>query len=108
VTPEGRIKKAVKDFLYAQGVSSLARPCNPSYGYYIMPVPAGIGSSTLDFIGCCRGVFFAIETKAPGGKLTARQKVIAEMILTGAGYVFIVFDIDEFKSEWTVRIGRIG
>jgi penicillin-binding protein-related factor A (putative recombinase) len=39
-----------------------------------MPVPSGYGESTLDYIGCYKARFFAIETKKPGGKLTPRQQ----------------------------------
>lgn len=39
-----------------------------------MPVPSGYGVPTLDFIGCYKGFFFAIETKAPGKEPTPRQR----------------------------------
>ena len=60
-TPEGKIKDQVKAFLKERGA------------WFFMPVPTGYGTPTLDFIGCYKGRFFAIETKAPGKKPTARQ-----------------------------------
>ena len=60
-TEEGKLKDKVKAFLKERGA------------YYHMPVPSGYGTQTLDFIGCYRGWFFAVETKAPGKRPTPRQ-----------------------------------
>jgi hypothetical protein len=55
-----------------------------------MPVPNGYGKPSLDFIGCYRGHFYAIETKTAGKHATARQNVTAqEMIAAGAAVFFI-------------------
>ena len=62
MTPEGKVKARVKEIL---GVYSC---------YYHMPVMNGMGKPTLDFVGCCNTLFFAIETKAPGKVLTPRQR----------------------------------
>lgn len=79
-TPESLIKKAVKEILGRHRV------------WYNMPVPVGYGKSMLDFIGCHRGLFFAIETKRPGKDPTPRQELsIAEMVAAG-GMVFIIDD----------------
>lgn len=78
-TPEGAVKKAVRDVL--DGYPDL---------YYEMPVPTGYGRSGLDFTCCYRSIFFAIETKAPGKKPTLRQGVTAERIRQGGGVVFII------------------
>ena len=59
------------------------------------PVPAGYGKSTLDCIGCAGSYFFAIETKKPGGALTALQQVtMGAMHLAGAT-VFVIDTTDE-------------
>jgi hypothetical protein len=55
-----------------------------------MPVPTGFGEPGLDYEGCLNGLFFAIETKAPGGWLTPRQRRTALAILAGGGKVFII------------------
>jgi hypothetical protein len=78
MTPEGKVKKSVTDILKKHGV------------YYHMPVQAGYGKPTLDYIGCVAGKFFAIETKAPGKKPTPRQVVtIGEMMASNAK-VFVI------------------
>jgi len=72
-TPEGRVKNAVKKLLKAYGC------------YYHMPVVRGFGKRTLDFIGCHRGRFFAVETKAFNKEMTDQQADIAtEMRAAGA------------------------
>ena len=86
-TPEGELKDQVKAYLKERGVASLSRPDKNAVGYYHMKVPNGYGEPTLDFHGCYRGRFFAIETKAPGKAMTARQSLIAQAILQGGGYV---------------------
>lgn len=78
MTPEGRVKEAVKKLLKRYGA------------YYHMPVLSGMGKPTLDFVGCHNGYFLAIETKAEGGKPTPRQEItIAEMRAAGA-QVFVI------------------
>ncbi len=79
-TPEGRVKDGVKKLLNQHGC------------YYHMPVVAGYGKRTLDFIGCHRGRFFAIETKAGNKDMTEQQEATsAEMVRAGAE-VFLVND----------------
>lgn len=73
MTPEGKVKAAVKKAL------------NDAGAYFHMPVLNGMGAPTLDFICCIRGKFLAIETKAEKGKLTLRQEAtIKEMRAAGA------------------------
>lgn len=88
VTPEGKVKEAVKKLLKERGA------------YYHMPVQNGMGKPSLDFVGCYKGKFFAIETKAEGKKPTLRQQAtIAEMEAAGAA-VFVVagdFGMDELR-----------
>lgn len=87
-TPESKVKEAVKKLLKERGA------------YYHMPVQNGMGKPSLDFVGCYRGKFFAIETKAAGKKPTLRQQAtIAEMEAAGAA-VFVVagdFGMDELR-----------
>jgi hypothetical protein len=89
-TPEGKVKNAVKKALKIHGA------------YYHMPVQNGMGSPTLDFVGCYRGKFFAIETKAPGGKPTPRQlQTIVDMESAGAKVFVVDGNMDEL-NEWLV------
>lgn len=63
MTPEGKVKKEIKDFL--DTVPEL---------WYFMPVSLGMGRHGIpDIIGCYKGHFFAVECKAPGKSATALQ-----------------------------------
>lgn len=84
MTPEGKVKKLVKDVLEAFG--------KDIDGFW--PVPSGYGESHLDYVGCCRGAFFAIETKKAGGKPTPRQLARIEQIKAAGGKVFVIDGTD--------------
>lgn len=63
--------------------------------YSYMPVPTGFGQTSLDFIGCYAGKFFAIETKREGKKPTLRQlETIRQMQAAGAQVFVIVGEND--------------
>lgn len=80
MTPEGRVKAAVKTIL---------DPLRDARElWYDMPVPGGWGKSSLDFVGCHRGRFFAVETKAPGKSLTPRQELCRDQMREAGGKVF--------------------
>lgn len=87
-TPEGKVKAKVKALIKQLNFEwQLIQDCHI---YTHWPVQTGFGAPTLDCIGCHRGHFFAIETKAPGGVLTARQQAtIREMGEAGAK-VFVI------------------
>lgn len=88
-TPEGKVKKTVSTLL--KSVEGL---------FYTMPVPSGFGESTLDYIGCYRGKYFAVETKAPGKKPTDRQEAIINKMRKAGGAVFVIDgDLTEIK-QW--------
>lgn len=81
-TPEGRVKKMVK-----KALDHLGPDC-----WRFMPVQNGFGSVALDFLLSVRGRFVAIETKAPGKKLTALQEQTKAAIEAAGGLVFVVWD----------------
>lgn len=81
-TPEGKVKEQVKRALKL--LQSKGYPV-----YYHMPVQNGMGKPTLDFIGCIKGQFFAIETKAPGKKPTERQQSTIEDMRKAGAHVFV-------------------
>lgn len=85
MTPEGRVKRAIRKVL--DQVRGL---------YVFMPVPSGFGKSSLDYVLCVGGVFIAIEAKAPGKKLTPRQKAIKRQIERAGGTVFVI-DNESFE-----------
>lgn len=85
-TPEGRIKDKVKALLIEHGC------------YQFWPVQMGYGAATLDCLVCHYGRFFAIETKAPGKDLTARQKLTRAQMTKACGSVFRVSNEAEFDA----------
>ncbi|MDE2000719.1 MAG: hypothetical protein KGI52_17535 [Burkholderiales bacterium] len=68
--------------------------------YYFMPVQTGFGASTLDFLICYKGRFFAIETKRPDkpSKMTARQEEIARRMRLAGGVVIVARDVELVKA----------
>lgn len=81
MTPEGKVKKAVKEILKQFG----------SNCHYFMPMTGGYGSSgEPDFICCIDGVFVAIETKAGGNKPTPLQEAKLHEIIAAGGIALVV------------------
>lgn len=85
VTPEGKVKTEVKKVLAKFG--------DLVDGFW--PVPSGYGESHLDYVGCCNGVFFCIETKAPGKKLAPRQIERKRRVQNAKGKVFVIDGTDK-------------
>lgn len=82
MTPEGRVKKMVK-----KALDRLGADC-----WRFMPVQTGFGSPALDYLLSIRGRFVAIETKAPGKKLTPLQEGTKAAIEAAGGIVLVVWD----------------
>jgi hypothetical protein len=84
VTPEGRVKAAVKALLKQLGA------------WYYMPVSNGMGVHGIpDFIVCWHGWFIAIECKAPGKEntLTANQHNQIAAINSAGGVAIVTSDV---------------
>lgn len=83
MTPEGRVKKLVKDII--AGVPN-------TYSHW--PVQNGMGAPTLDCVGArpWDGKMFAVETKAPGqrNKITQRQIHTAGKMRESGVIVFVI------------------
>jgi hypothetical protein len=104
MTPEGRVKKAIKEYL-----STLHDTLTDVGLYYEMPVPTGYGKSGLDFTLCLWGHFVAIEAKASTDeKLTPRQRARAVDILRAGGTVFIISGPEGLRSfmDWVEKCRR--
>jgi hypothetical protein len=93
-TPEGKVKAEIKAFL-----DSLGPDC-----WYFSPMMMGYGRKGIpDILGCYRGHFFAIETKAPGKlhNTTPWQDKECRGIATAGGGVIVADNvravIDMFK-----------
>lgn len=85
MTPEGKVKAAVKKYLRDQGV------------WFWMPVSNGMGQVGIpDFICCFNGMFIAIETKAPGklSGVTANQQRVIDEIKSHGGLALVVDNVD--------------
>lgn len=92
MTPEGRVKDAVKKVLKKFGV------------YWHMPVQNGMGAPSLDFICCVKGKYFAVETKAPGKKPAPRQELIIEQIQRSGGKCFVVDGDVSLLEQWLAEV----
>lgn len=85
-TPEGKVKDAVKKFLKERGA------------WFFMPVSNGMGQVGIpDIIICYKGVFVAIETKAPGKvtNVTPNQERVMQDIRLNEGFAFVVDSTDD-------------
>lgn len=85
MTPEGKVKEAVRKFLRARGV------------WFYQPVQNGMGRVGIpDFICCYKGIFIAIETKAPGKMhtVTANQQRVLDEIKEHGGLSLVVDSVD--------------
>lgn len=79
MTPEGKVKKQIKQILEELDV------------WFFMPPANGYGRAGIpDFVGCLRGRFIAIEAKAGKGTTTALQDREIRRIKDAGGFVLIV------------------
>jgi len=88
MTPEGKVKKAVKEYLKSLGA------------WYYMPVSNGMGRvGCPDILACYQGRFIAIETKAPGKRkaVTPNQQREIDDILSANGLALVVDDVEQLK-----------
>lgn len=95
ITPEGRVKDRVKAAL-----KKFPRL------YQHWPVQNGMGKPCLDAHCCFHGIYFAIETKAPGNKTTKRQDDTIAEISQAGGRTFVI-DSDEdiaYMVDWLTRV----
>src|SRR5262245_28113125 len=80
MTPEGYVKREVDKVLALCGKPT----------WWFKPVQSGYGKRALDYVGCLNGRFFAVETKAPGEKLTQFQRLTCLAMHQSGAAVFIV------------------
>jgi hypothetical protein len=88
-TREGKVKDACKKYLKSIGA------------WFFMPVSNGMGQVGIPDIICCyRGLFVAIETKAPGKRAntTPNQDRVIEAIQKAEGFVWVVDNPDDMKT----------
>lgn len=94
MTPEGKVKKQVKQVLKELGA------------YYAMPMGTGFGNSGVpDFLVCWRGKFIGIECKANGNIATALQLANLESIVKAGGMAMIVDESNVSKLKERIENG---
>lgn len=89
MTPEGKVKKKVKEYLKSIGA------------WYYMPVSNGMGRvGCPDILVCYEGRFLAFETKAPGKikNVTANQQREIDAIQRVNGLAHVVDDVEQVKA----------
>lgn len=88
MTPESKVKKAVRTLLDELGI------------YHFMPPANGFGRAGIpDIVACMDGHFIAIECKAGKGTTTALQDRELNAILNHGGTVYIAreHNLDDLK-----------
>ena len=99
MTPEGKVKKQVKEYLKSIGA------------WYYMPVSNGMGRvGCPDILVCYQGLFMAFETKAPGKikNVTANQQREIDDILRVNGLARVVDDVEQVKEAIHDKIIQAG
>lgn len=99
MTPEGKVKKAVKDYLKGIGA------------WYYMPVSNGMGRvGCPDILACYNGKFIAIETKAPGKRknVTPNQQREIDEITHANGLALVVDDVEQVKEAINAKVIPAG
>lgn len=102
MTPEGKVKAAVKKWLHRHRIFPAAAKEWPlrvgARGWYYMPVQSGMGVHGIpDFILCIDGYFAVIETKAPGNVLTSNQTERQKEIRAATGFWLTVDDVAQME-----------
>lgn len=99
MSPEGKVKKAISDYLRSIGIKRAGdgKHQGAVTGWYYMPVPNGMGVNGIpDFCGIYRGRPFYIEAKAVGGKPpTANQIARHQEIQDAGGFVVVCNDVTQ-------------
>ena len=93
LTPEGRVKKKVREYIKAIG------------GYYFAPVQMGLGAATLDDLCCIKGRFVGVEYKAEGKSPTPRQLMTMKQIRQAGGIAVWGDTSDRVIEELKTALG---
>ena len=80
-TPEGKVKNDIDKVLKRYGA------------YWFKPVQTGLGTRTLDYLGCYCGNFFSIEAKRENQHMTDSQRVIASTMRKAGAKVFEINEV---------------
>ena len=97
-TPEGKLKALIKAFLRTQ-----------AHCFFFMPATHGFGINGIpDIVGCYKGLFFAIEVKAPGKlrNVTALQRMQINQINHAHGWA-VAADSVQHVEELFILMDRM-
>lgn len=103
MTPEGKVKDAIKKYLIAKGVWFAGKSAPPVVtGWMYMPLAGPMGVSGIpDFVGIYKGRPFYVEAKAPGGRCTDIQLLRHKEIRLAGGVVIVASSIEELQKGIT-------
>lgn len=99
MTPEGKVKKKVKEYLKEIGA------------WHYMPVSNGMGRvGCPDILVCYKGLFMAFETKAPGKikNVTPNQQREITDIKAANGLAVVVDDVEQVKEAIHAKVIEAG
>lgn len=105
MTPEGKVKKLIRDLLNTYDIQPASKAGTFSeaagWSYFAVQGPMSV-RGVPDIIGHYRGKFFAIEAKAPGKEPTGFQRLQVDAIRASGGAVFVVDGVESLKvfEEW--------
>lgn len=113
MTPEGRVKKEVRAYLISLGCRPAGgkKPEGEVTGWFYFPVQNGMGVVGIpDIVGCYKGQFFAIETKAPGKKanVSRNQALRIAEIQEAGGLVLVADGVDDVRKHFEETFGVGG
>jgi hypothetical protein len=89
VTPEGRVKDAVKRWLREHRI------------WYFMPVSNGMGVHGIPDVLCCHeGQFVGLEVKAPGKRnnVSAKQEFQMAAIVAAGGKCAVIDNVNQLSG----------
>lgn len=108
MTPEGDVKKRVKEMLERYGIlpfkTALAvlkegNEHTRIHGYYSMPSASGYGEAGIgDFLLCIQAMYMEIETKAKKGKLRGIQDAHISVVTAAGGYNLVIKTEDDMNT----------
>lgn len=110
MTPEGKVKAEVRKYLVSIGCRPAGGKTSEGgvNGWFYFPVQNGMGVVGIpDIVGCYKGRFFAIETKAPGKKknLSKNQSLRIKEITDAQGVVIVADGVEDVRKCFEETFG---
>lgn len=102
MTPEGRVKEAIKKYLTSKGVWFAGKAAPPLItGWMYMPVTNGMGVTGIpDFCGIYKSRPLYIEAKADASKKpTENQLARHKEIIVAGGVVIVAHSVEHLELE---------